>query len=507
MSQDQTIQRFYFLIGVAEYDDTSLNLRSPVNDVLDLLQVLLRMGMDLEGAEVCTSPALTAEQVAEHYAYGAKDFNKDKAYAEMALLGVTFGGGTKHDMVVASHRLKARMNDAEGRPHLLVSWSGHTIDMGGQLHFCPSNYPSDWTPSQGSYASPWPYVGMVGEAGIFPYNWPHPLPPGARSDHSIVAIIDGCQAGRVGQLATKDPRQDVVLTASNGEIQVRERLLGGAWRGLLTWAVCRVLEQHGPVGGDAVDSGLDLSYGSLLRSVCALALAVQGSATRAALPELHGLAARDAGVLERRVFQDLSAPAGRTSQVSTRVGGDVQLWGDIDHFMVYEVYVTPKGKAEMLWSRVVFYSQSQGKRLRYTYDKKEHLFEANQEYWYYASPLGPEPITEIRLAVATRYDTGASDRASNITGVNEALDMGRVMVTPVFPDWKPVPVGNLPSGYLQETRCSYALRITSGRVEWLKPATGASPFKNAQVGSTIYFTRSLSDAPAGTEGCSAALPD
>ena len=51
--------------------------------------------VDLEGAEVCTSPALTAEQVAEHYAYGAKDFNKDKAYAEMALLGVTFGGGTK----------------------------------------------------------------------------------------------------------------------------------------------------------------------------------------------------------------------------------------------------------------------------------------------------------------------------------------------------------------------------------------------------------------------------
>ncbi|MCB9797645.1 MAG: caspase family protein [Alphaproteobacteria bacterium] len=494
-----TVSRFYLLVGVAEYVTPKWSLRSPINDVLDTLQTLIRMGLDLSGAEVCTSPKLDVATVAGHYALGAADVATALTHAKKALAGVTFSGGTRHDIQLAADRLKHAMNAAPGAPHLMFTWSGHTMEQGTVMYFCNSDFDQG-----GSHQRPWVYVGMLGAMGILPFNYQWTPDPNTkvRYDHSVFAIIDGCRAGKVGQLATTDLRRDVVLTATSGELEVRERLLGGAWRGLLTWSVMRVLEQHGLVGGEASDSGLDVSYGRLLQSVRALTMAIQGTRPRPAVPELHGLPGRDPSVLDRRVLQDLAVPAGASSQQGTRVGGDVQLWGDVDHFTVYEVHVT-QGKTERLWARVVFYTQDQPGHITYVYQGKEVSLEANLEYWYFDQPLSDELVSRLRLRVKTSTDAKGARRVSGIGDVDAAMARPRVFTAPVHPSWKPQPLGKLAARYLEEGRCGYALRVSPARVDWLKPATGPSPFRNAAVGSDIEFTTELLVVDKAMHHCAA----
>ena len=494
------VVRVFVLMGVATSHDGSRDLLSPVNDVLDTLRTLVRTGQDLSRCYVATSPQLSIAEVADFCAVGAADPAAARQQAMNALGPVTFGqyGCTRQGMDVAAQTAQRWMNEAQGVPHLMLTWSGHTVWRANVLMLCPSDMDAwgNQTPR------PWPYVGMLGSMGVAWTNKPFPVE--ARNDHSVFAIIDGCDAGGTGRLLQSEQRREMVLTATNADLAVRERLLGGAWRGLLTWAVNRVLEQHNFIGGTGPASGFDLSYGHLLQSVRALVTAIQGSVPQAAYPEMHGLSDRDGNALNARVLQRLDAAAGATHQYATRLGGRLQLWGDIDHINVYGVYVNDQPQP---WARVAFFRSDTHRSATYRVGGQKHVFEANQEHWFYTGRLSDRvAVTKVRFTVIARSKVTDTGNVMGIASVEEGLKMGRSLVAPVFPDWKPVAAGTASPGYVRNPSTGYAIRLRPGAIEWLRPVKGPSPFDGQGTGASIVFDGRLDTIPSDTVACQAMVP-
>lgn len=494
------IVRVFVLMGVAESHDGKRDLLSPVNDVLDTLRTLVRTGQDLSRCYVATTPRLTLDEVADFCAVGAADADAARQQALARLRPVTFGkyGCTRQGMDVAAQTAKGWMNAAQGVPHLMLTWSGHTIWRANVLMFCPSDMDA-WG---GGTPRPWPYVGMLGAMGVAWTNKPFPVE--ARNDHSVFAIIDGCDAGGTGRLLQIEQRREMVLTATNADLAVRERLLGGAWRGLLTWAVNRVLEQHNFIGGRDAASGFDLSYGHLLQSVRALVTAIQGSVPQAAYPEMHGLSDRDGNALNARVLQRLDAPLGATHPYATRLGGRLQLWGDIDHINVYGVHLDDSPEP---WARVAFFRSDTHGAATYFTGGQKHVFAANDEHWFYARPIAAGTVVRwVRFTVIDRHKVSDTRRVMGISSVEKGLTMGKTVVAPVFPDWKPVAAGGASAGYVRHGATGYAIRLRPGAIEWLRPVKGPSPFDGQGTGASIVFDQPLSSIPKDTVACQAFVP-
>jgi hypothetical protein len=503
------MHRAYLLVGIATYAAPSRNLRSPVNDVLDTLRMLLRLGMDLSHCAVVTSPALDRERVVAFYAAGANDPDAAEAYAEAALAQVRFHGGTVDALADAAAHLRAGMARAAGAPHLMVTWSGHSVSMWDQLIFALHDADADYLDPAKDVDD---VVDEIEDHGLMPFPslmaglgvWPKGMEVDddeGRADHSIFAVLNGCRSGAVRHVLNEFSLGAMVMTAGSGDRDVREYLLGGSWRGLLSWSVNRVLEQHGFVA-DGEGEGIDLSYGGLLQSTQALALAMQGVRGTASLPEMHGLLPRDPYALNRRVCQDLDKPPGTSQYGRTRVGSDLQLWGDVDGIIQYSVWVDD-GDGEERWSRVVFH---RGKTA-HTYEGssgEKHLLQPEVEYWYHKGPLKRMPRT-VRFEVDVRLQLSNTQAHRGHAKLDAAFAMRHHFEAPLVPPWSRRAPGVLPDGFLDSGTGGYAIRIAEDRIEWLRGSEGVSPFTDGTVGMSVHFDKKLTQLTTARQHCQASL--
>ena len=311
---------------------------------------------------------------------------------------------------------------------------------------------------------------------------------------------------------------DLILTAGGPAHTVRERYLGGAWRGLLSWGLFRVLEQHSFVPGGAT-GGVDVSFGNLLSNLRQLTAVVQGIVPDPAVPRLFGSMAGTAGVLHKRVGQLLTAPAGHTSDRSSFIGGGVQVWGDTDELTVWTVTVNNETELAAI---VFVYTNSQGHAsievdTQYMSDvNQQHsttfTVNNNQESWYFDAAKFSTPPTKYtftKSASVPRNPQGHAPVPGTLIIPATMYGLSSTGTSPMMPGWSSVyPVAphyiktDVTGGF-----CALKLSTSGAQLvsSWYRTAP-ANPFANVPVNGTVTFEGELSTGTTGVNGWSATLP-
>lgn len=326
-----TVRRFALILGADEYFDARLeNLEGSRNDVIDAVVTLVDKGLVApEDLVPVASPTVSQSELAARM---------QSWCADQCLTTNPFAMIHSHNMRPcflrwAAHDLKRKMDRARAAgetPMLFLFWSGHGGLVGkDRLAFRLPGYR---------------FEGEQDEIRAIP-GLPaaiRALPPaefdriditydelidmlGMRQDESVFAVIGSCHAGAVLEGVAGEGRPaDMIFTAGGIDTTLRERYLGGRWRGLLNWAVLRVLEQFEVHEDGTLSAGMDLSFGQLLQTIRSMVLALQGNTATAWLPQVHGALKDRPALLGHRVGQVFSANAGATSSQATRLGDGIE---------------------------------------------------------------------------------------------------------------------------------------------------------------------------------------
>ncbi|MFT5680751.1 MAG: hypothetical protein ACI8RZ_001657 [Myxococcota bacterium] len=456
--------RSFFLVGINDYTHSSRDLRGCVNDVIDGICYLLDIHHDMSNVVACTSPMLTAEEVARAYAGAATDPDHATIYsrAMARLSGVTFSGATRSELLggAATAFKRSRKTGFVG-----LYWSGHGQLIDGRYHFAPADAAGEDRP--GAAETMIRYADLLSALGL-------------GDDDSLLALLDTCDAGSVHSSDYTDRPDDLILTSGGPTQEISERYIGGQWRGLMNWAFHRVLEQYNFVRGGP-SSGADVSYGNLVRDVRALIAIFQGVEVTPSVPQLHGKMASDPLTLHRCVGQNLTAPPGRSSYRADVIGHKAQMWGDVDTIVVYELKVNTTVVA-----RIFINGSAVAHDVSYVGGSVN--VKTKEEVWIFLSAgLSnlPSSITSYTFTLLGTYSNSASPVSTGLSMTGYATaSPGH---SPMIPNWGTA-VSQSTAGYQNHnTGSTYAFKLSYNStseqvtVAWLRSGTTPTPFKVAGV--------------------------
>ncbi|MCA9546589.1 MAG: hypothetical protein KC613_19425 [Myxococcales bacterium] len=350
------VRRFALILGADAYVDEGLpNLEGCRNDVIDAVVTLIAKGLVAQAdVRPVASPVVPHAEFARRMAPWGAD---PQAFVE------AFNQIHSHDMRPCYLRwaiaeLRARMDEARAAgetPMLFLFWSGHGGLVGGRLALkLPGYFPGEAAWIRDTQRLPADIAALPeGEFERTDITYAEVIELlGLRPDESVFAVIGSCHAGAVLEgTAGADRPADMIFTAGGVDTTLRERDLEGRKRGLLNWALLRALEQFSLAEDGSLQAGMDLSFGQLLQTVRAMVLALQGNAATAWLPQVHGALRDRPELLNHRVGQVFTAPAGATTSAASNLGASVEWPPGTDGYDAFvgstsvgSLCVTPTGK-------------------------------------------------------------------------------------------------------------------------------------------------------------------